>query len=290
MINTACAIALGFFDGVHIAHKKIIQSAVDYAKQNNLTPIALTFDTAPGEILCPGTIRYLTQNSEKALLIKSLGANTEFLKTDKTLLDMSAEDFIHEILLKKYNIKYAVCGYNYRFGKGGVGDVELLKSYGEKYGFKTQIVAPIECGGESISSSRIRRLILGGNVKEANLLLGRNFSLKGKVTEGKHLGRKIGFPTANIFYDNSCVMLKNGVYKTVANIGPASYKAISNIGINPTVGGEIPRSETYIPSFSENLYGREIEIEFIDFIRPETKFESIEMLKNQIQKDIQEIL
>ncbi len=290
MINTACVVALGFFDGVHIAHQEIIQTAVDYAKQNNLTPIALTFDTAPAEILRPNAARYLTGNDEKVRLINALGANTEFLKTDKTLLDMSAEDFILEILVKKYNVKYAVCGYNYRFGKGGMGDVELLKSYGEKYGFKTQIVAPIECGGESISSSRIRKLLLDGNVKEANLLLGRNFSLRGRVSEGKRLGRKIGFPTANVFYDGSCAMVKKGVYKTVVNIDSATYKAITNIGINPTIGGEIPRSETYIPSFCENLYGREIEIEFIDFIRPEIKFENIEMLKNQIQKDIQEIL
>ena len=289
MRKAACAVALGFFDGVHIAHQKIIQTAVDYAKQNNLTPIALTFDKAPSEILCPGTASYLTRNDEKAMLIASLDAKTEFLKTDKTLLDMSAEDFILEILIKKYNVKYAVCGYNYRFGRGGLGDVELLKSYGEKYGFKTQSIPAIMSGGESVSSSRIRTLLKEGNIMGANHLLGRNFCIVGKVEEGKHLGRTLGFPTANVFLDKSCAQLKNGVYKTQVCVDNTIYKAITNAGINPTVGGEKLRTETYIPEFEGNLYGKEIKIEFIDFLRPEVKFQSINELKKQIQNDIENI-
>lgn len=289
MINTACAVALGFFDGVHIAHQKIIQTAVDYAKQNNLTPVALTFDKSPLEILHPGTARYLTQNGEKMRLISSLGAETEFLKTDKSLLDMSAEDFILEILIKKYNVKYAVCGYNYRFGKGGMGDVALLKSYGEKYGFKIQSIPAVMSGGESVSSSRIRKLLKEGSVTGANRLLGRSFCIFGKVQEGKHLGRTLGFPTANVFLDNSCAQLKKGVYKTQVCVDNNVYKAITNAGINPTVGGENLRSETYIPKFEGNLYGKEIKIEFIDFLRPEIKFQSIDELKNQIQKDLENI-
>ena len=289
MINSDCAVALGFFDGVHIAHQKIIQTAVDYAKQNNLSPVALTFDKAPAEILYPGTLRYLTENEEKALLIKGLGAKTEFLETDKKLLDMSAEDFILEILIKKYNVKYAVCGYNYRFGKGGLGNVELLERYGEKYGFKTHSLPAIMSGGESISSTRIRELLTAGNISLANHLLGRNFCVLGKVQEGKHLGKKLGFPTANVFPGKSCVQLKNGVYKTQVFIDGNIYKAITNTGVNPTVGGENLRTETYIPRFEGNLYGKEIKIEFIDFIRSEIKFQSIDELKNQIQKDLESI-
>ena len=289
MINTACAVALGFFDGVHIAHQEIIQAAVDYAKQNNLTPIALTFDKSPLEILHPGTARYLTQNEEKAYLIEVLGARAEFLKTNAQLLNMRAEEFILEILIKKYHVKYAVCGYNYRFGCGGVGDVELLKSFGEKYGFKTQSIPEILSGGESVSSTRIRTLLKEGSITRANYLLGRNFCIFGKVQEGKHLGRTLGFPTANVFFDKSCAQLKNGVYKTQVRVDNDVYKAITNIGINPTVGGETLRSETYIPAFEANLYGKEIKIEFIDFLRPEIKFQSIDELKNQIQKDIENI-
>lgn len=288
-MKTARAIALGFFDGVHIAHQKIIKTAVDYAREYDLTPIALTFDKSPLEILRPGTARYLTQNEEKAHLIAELGAGTEFLKTDAALLNMSGEEFILEILIKKYNVKYAVCGYNYSFGRGGLGDVELLKSFGEKYGFETDFVPAIKSGGESISSSRIRKLLCEGDVREGNLLLGRSFCVRGKVHHGKHLGRALGFPTANVFFDDSAAVLKNGVYKTQIRIDNVPYKAITNVGINPTVGGEKRRSETYIPHFQGNLYKKELEIEFIDFIRPEIKFENTNELKKQIQTDIQKL-
>ncbi len=289
MTKTACAVALGFFDGVHIAHQKIIKAAVDYASEYDLVPVALTFDKSPLEILRPGAASYLTQNEEKAHLIEAIGARAEFLRTDEQLLNMSAEEFILEILIKKYNVKYAVCGYNYRFGKGGTGDVELLKRFGAKYGFKTQSIPAIMSGAESVSSSRIRTLLKEGNITAANHLLGRNFCILGKVHHGKHLGRTLGFPTANVFPDNSCARLKNGVYKTQISIDGIIYKAITNAGINPTVGGERLRTETYIPAFEGNLYGKEIEIEFIDFLRPEIKFKSINELKNQIQNDIENI-
>lgn len=285
MTKTACAVALGFFDGVHIAHRKIIKAAADYAKEYDLVPVVLTFDKSPLEILRPDAARYLTQNDEKAHLIEKLGARTEFLKTTEQLLNMSAEEFILDILIKKYNIKYAVCGYNYRFGREGSGDTELLKSFGAKYGFKTEIAPPIKSSGESVSSSRIRTLLADGGIREANTLLGRSFCVRGEVHHGKHLGRTLGFPTANVFFDKSCARLKNGVYKTQISIDGAAYKAITNIGINPTVGGESLRSETYIPAFDADLYGKEIKIEFIDFIRPEIKFESIDELKSQIKKD-----
>ena len=128
-----------------------------------------------------------------------------------------------------------------------------------------------------------------GNIPLANKLLGRCFSVTGTVVEGKKLGRKLGFPTANVFFDKKAVQLKNGVYKSVVTEGDKNYKAITNVGINPTLGGEAARSETYIPSFEGDLYGKEIEISFIDFIRPEKRFDSIEELKNQIKEDLKKI-
>ena len=289
MSKSPSSIALGFFDGVHIAHQKIISLAVDYARENNLSPIALSFDASPMELLSLDKVKYLTTNAEKKQLIASLGADTSFLTLSKELLSMDAEAFVKDILVKTYNIKYAVCGYNYRFGKNGKGDTEFLKSMGEKYGFDVCICECETLHGENISSSRIRELISKGDISVANELLGRNFSLRGKVCKGKKLGRTLGFPTANVFFDKSTVIPKNGVYKTTVNIGTNKYTAITNTGINPTVGGEELRTETYIPEFDGNIYGQELLIEFIDFIRSEKKFENIDELKLQIEKDVESI-
>lgn len=289
MSNIQSVVALGFFDGVHIAHQKIISRAVNYAKENNLSPLALTFDDSPLKLLSDKSVSYITTNLQKKEIINSLGADVHFLPLNEDLLNMSPEEFIKEILVEKFNIKYAVCGYNYRFGKNGSGDTNMLISLGKQFGFNVEVCDCVESGGESISSSRIRKLISDGNIKEANLLLGRNFYVSGTVCEGKHLGRTIGFPTANVFFNDDVIIPKNGVYKTIAVVGEKSFTAITNTGINPTVGGEKLRTETYIPSLYENLYGKEIRIEFVDFIRPEIKFESIEHLKNQISKDIKSI-
>ncbi|MBE7033903.1 MAG: bifunctional riboflavin kinase/FAD synthetase [Ruminococcaceae bacterium] len=282
----ATSIALGFFDGVHIAHQKIIKSAVDFANENSLTPIALSFDKSPLEILCPEKVRYITTLEGKQEIIEKLGAKAEFLTVSKDLLNMSPEDFIEKILVNKYNVKHIVCGYDYRFGKGGKGDTELLCKMGENLGFTVEILDCEVLWGEKISSSRIRELISEGNIESANELIGRNFSLSGEVCEGKHLGRKLGFPTANVFFGKHTIIPKNGVYKTIVTVKGNGYPAITNTGINPTVGGEALRTETYIPDFEGNLYGEKINIEFIGFIREEKKFDNIEELKKQIQADV----
>ena len=287
MSKSPSAIALGFFDGVHIAHQKIIKNAVDYAKKNNLLPIVLSFDASPLEVLSPEKVRYITPLREKKKIIENMGAKVEFLPMSAEFLCMSPKDFIENILVKKYNIKYAVCGYDYRFGKGGNGDTKLLLESGEKLGFHTEVMECENLGGEKISSSRIRELISLGEIKGANELLGRNFSLTETVREGKHLGRTLGFPTANVFFNDSTVIPKKGVYKTLVIIDNICYNSITNTGVNPTVGGETLRTETYIPNFHDNLYGKEIKIEFLDFIRPEKKFENIGKLKEQIKKDIE---
>ena len=289
MMEKGCAVALGFFDGVHVAHQKIIESAVCYAKLNNLSPIALSFDKSPLEVLSDENVHYLTSRDDKAQIISSLGAKAEFLPTDKKLLSMEAEDFIENVLVGKYNIKYAVCGYNYRFGKKGRGDTDLLIKEGKRLGFDV-FVSPCKMhDGESISSSRIRNLLENGNVILSNILLGRNFFVKGIVEEGKKLGRTLGFPTANVYMDEKTVKLKNGVYKTLVTIDDESFTAITNVGTNPTVCDKSLRAETYIPDFCKDLYGKEIKIEFLDFIREEKKFDSIEELTGQIKKDLMKI-
>ena len=282
-------VALGFFDGVHIAHQKIIQTAVNFANDDGLSPVALTFDKSPMEVLTDLPPRYLTDNEKKAELIGKIGAKTEFLPAGTVILSMTPEEFVRDILVGEFGISSAVCGYNYRFGKDGAGSTETLIELGKKYGFTVFICDKLTASGEDISSSRIRELLSKGNVALANKLLGRRFSLKGVVTEGKHLGHKLGFPTANVFFPNNGAVPMRGVYETRVLYDAKEMPAITNIGINPTVGGEKLRSETYIPDYAGNLYGKDIEIEFVDFIRKETKFESVEMLKRQIQNDVNSI-
>ncbi len=289
MTDRPCAIALGFFDGVHIAHQKIIKSVVDYAKENKLRPIVLSFDRSPLEILSPDKVSYITTAKEKERLINASGAEAEFIPVSKEFLDMPAEDFITEILVKKYNVKYAACGYNYRFGKGGNGDTKLLTDYGSKMGFFTHVLECELYKGQSVSSSRIRELITNGEISLANELLGRSFFVEGTICEGKHLGRTIGFPTANMFFEDAVVIPKKGVYKTLVTVNNCTYKAITNTGINPTVGGEKLRTETYIPHFEGDIYNQKMKIEFIDFIREERKFGSIAKLQRQISEDIKEL-
>ena len=289
MIEKGSAIALGFFDGVHIAHQKIIKSAVNYAKLNNIAPVVLTFDSSPQELLTSNEVRYLTTKRNKESLISALGAEAVFLPLTYELLSMEPEDFIEKILVEKFSIRHAVCGYNYRFGKNGRGDTQFLKEAGERLGFSVE-VSPCEMyDGEIVSSSHIRKLLSEGNVSLANKLLGRPFFVTGTVSEGKKLGRKLGFPTANVFFDEKAVSIKNGVYKTLVSINEKCYDAITNVGINPTIGGEATRSETYIPLFKGDLYGEELKIDFIDFIRPEKKFENIEELKSQIKEDLKKL-
>ena len=271
---------------MHLAHQKIISLAVDYAKKNNLSPIVLSFDASPMEILSSDKVKYLITNEKKKEIIESLGAIPRFLHLSKELLSMEAEDFVKEILVDEYGIKYAVCGYNYRFGKNGKGDTELLAKLGTEYGFEVNICDCEMLSGDSISSSRIRELISNGEIETANSFMGRNYSLEGVVCEGKHLGRKLGFPTANVFFGEHTVTPKNGVYKTLVTIDGQSYAAITNTGINPTVGTEALRTETYIPGFNQDIYGQKIRIEFLNFIREEKKFNSIEELKSQIGQDV----
>lgn len=289
MMNEASSIALGFFDGVHIAHQEIIKRCVDAAREKNLRPVALTFDVSPPEFLGKGA-SYITSNDEKSALINALGCETHFLKTTKELLATEPADFVKSVLIEKYAAKYIVCGFNYRFGKNASGDVKLLREIAGKYGAEVCVCGCVTLENERVSSSRIRSLITDGNIKKANKMLGRRFSVSGVVSEGKHLGKTIGFPTANVYVSKNMIAPKFGVYHTIVSIGEKRHHAITNVGINPTVGGEKLRTETYIPDVDMNLYNERIKIEFIDFIRSERKFAGISELKRQIESDLERLM
>jgi len=279
-------IALGFFDGVHKAHQKIISDCVDSSKKMGLVPIVLTFDRSPQELLSNEEVLYITSLEEKKKIATSLGAKLVALELNRELLSMSAEEFAEEILVKKFGAKHISCGFDYKFGKNGDGDASYLIKLGEKYGFSVNVTQCVMQGDLRVSSSSIRTFLSEGKIKSANEMLARNFSISGTVQQGKKLGTQLGFPTANVFAGENTILPKNAVYKTVAIIDGKRFPAITNVGVNPTFKDEKRHTETYIPSISECLYDKEITIEFIDFIRDEKPFNNICELKEQIEKDI----
>ena len=283
-------IALGFFDGVHSAHRKIIEASVLSASKLSCSPIVLTFDRSPYEVISGKKACYITQPEEKIRLIEELGAKTEKLKLSDNLLSLSPEEFVKNIIIGKYHALGVFCGFNYTFGKGGMGNTALLKELGEKYKFSVSIMPQLTESGVTVSSSAIRSFIQKGDIEKATLLLGHRFSFSGSVNHGKHLGTKIGFPTANVSLPKGMVIPKNGVYKTEIIIDGKSYRAVTNIGTNPTVGTEELRTESFIPSFNDNIYGKTVRLDFISFLREEKKFKTLGELQRQIKKDTEQIL
>ena len=278
-------VALGFFDGVHLAHQKIIRTAVEQAV--GMRALALTFDRAPAEVLFNAPVAYMTSKNERERLIASMGAECVSLSASPELLKMSGEAFVKEILIEKLQAAALVCGYNYSFGSDllGAGD---LKTIGDSFGLSVTVLPEESCGGESISSSRIRTLLEKGETQAAAELLGRPYSITKAVEQGKHLGRTMGFPTINLYPEPWRVQLPRGVYATWVEFGGERYKGVTNIGINPTVGDKNMRVETHIPNFSGDLYGEEVTVYFVRFLRPEQKFPSVEELFSQIAADTAE--
>ena len=275
-------VALGFFDGVHLAHQKIIRTAVEQA--GGLRAVALTFDRAPAEVLFASPVSYLTNKVERERLIASLGAECVSLSTTPELLKMSGEAFVKEILIEKMEASALVCGYNYSFGSDLLGAGEL-KKIGEGLGLSVTVLPEESSDGEPISSSRIRALLEKGEAQAASALLGRPYSITKVVEQGKHLGRAMGFPTINLYPEPWRVKMARGVYATWVEFDGEKHKGVTNIGINPTVGDKNMRVETHLPHFSGDLYGKEVTVYFMRFLRPERKFASIDELFSQIAAD-----
>lgn len=267
-----CA-TIGFFDGMHTGHQQLITRMVEFAKKNNLTSTVITFDSKPKVNACAQLIPL----DEKLKLIENMGVDlTLVLKTEKIKVH-TAQQFI--AYMQALKIKHLFVGSDIRFGYGGVGDIDMLK---EKFVIMEEdFIMDLE---EKVSSSTIRRLLLLGSLNRANELLGYNYYIKGVVIDGKKNGREIGFPTANI--RTSFLVIARGTYLTKTTIGRKKYYSLTNVGLNPTFGVNELSVETYIDSYSGNIYGEEICVEFVERIRDEQKFDSVDKLIEQINKDL----
>ncbi|MFT6106679.1 MAG: riboflavin kinase/FMN adenylyltransferase [Rickettsiales bacterium] len=288
-------LTIGNFDGIHLGHQEILNNAKIIASSENIKSALLTFDPHPLKIIRPEKKfnRGLFSLSQKLDFLKEKDlVDAVFISQfDEKLANLSAEDFVREILVEKLKIKHLIIGYDFIFGKNRVGDANLLQKLAGIYNFSFhQIAAKRNHNDQVLSSTKIRNFIESGDLKSANKMLGRNYQICGTIIRGKQLARTIGFPTANFLPQKDLIKPKFGVYKAKVFVDKKDYSAILNFGIKPTFNGSEPLFEVHIFDFNQEIYDKEIVVELIDFIREEKKFSGIEELKTQIQKDVKEVL
>lgn len=279
-------VTIGNFDGPHKGHQVLIKKTIEYAKLNNLKSVVFTFENHPANYFAPNAVKNIVTNKEKIKRLKDLGIDYVInISFDEYMTKISAYDFVKEILVSKLNAKKIIVGYDFNFAKNKEGNTTVLKNLSSEFGFELEVVKPIKIKGQRVSSTLIRDLILKGRVCEVCDYLGYSYELSGKVIHSKKLGRTIGFPTANIDINEELIIPKGGIYVTKVYLDNEVYYGATNIGYNPTVNGQKLSIETNILEFNKDIYGEIIKIEFIERIRDEKKFSSIEELKNQLAKD-----
>ena len=285
--NKNLSLALGYFDGVHLGHKAVIQSAVQYAQKNSNKSAVITFKDHPcchfyG--VCP---KYILSWGDREIEIEKLGVDYLYeIDFDEKICSLSAKEYLEDILVKYFSPLSISTGFNHNFGAKKSGNVEFLRQNEKKFGYKYFEIPPQKLDGEIISSTTIRKYLQLGEIEKANQMLGHNFTIKGKVVEGQKLGRTIGFRTANLIYPNELVDIPFGVYAVNTQHG----KGITNFGVRPTVSNtQKPVAETHILNFNQDIYGQSLQVEFLNMIRKEQKFNSIAILKKQIKTDIENL-
>jgi len=274
-------IALGNFDGVHIGHRKILHSASSYADSLGLRSFVWTFS----EVLRKGW--FLTERDVKNELICQCGIGRILYEEFDNVRDLSPYEFVVHILKKELRADAVFCGENYSFGKNGAGTAEELEKICSEQGIDVFVVPLERIDGEVVSSTAIRGMLSDGDVKRAGLFLGYDYKLRAVVESGKRIGREIGFPTINQRIGRNMAFLRHGVYQTRTLFDGGVYKSVTNLGVRPTVGGDYESVETHILDCDIDLYGRFVDVEFLDFVRDEIKFDGLDDLKKQIQKDIE---
>ncbi|MFO7717066.1 MAG: bifunctional riboflavin kinase/FAD synthetase [Desulfohalobium sp.] len=283
----SCA-TIGNFDGVHIGHQALLCRVIECGRNHHLPSVAVTFDPHPLRVLLGKTPPFITLTDQKIEVMEKLGL--EFMLCLPFTREMAAlepEQFVQTILVKGLNLKHLVIGYDYAFGKKRRGDFSLLQNLGTKYGFTAEQIGPVQKNGDIVSSTRIRELVENGQVREAYPLLGRWYRVVGNVVQGRNRGgRLLGFPTANLKLLDELAP-QPGVYAVWAEFQGQAYTAVANIGYNPTFGNEALSVEVHIMDFDQDIYDRELRVHFVERLRSERKFESLDALMEQIFKDIE---
>jgi riboflavin kinase / FMN adenylyltransferase len=280
-------VALGVFDGVHLAHRAILDTAVTRARGGGGTPVACTFDPHPAEVLQPGRAPLpITTLEERLALIAETGIEVSVvIPFTRELAGMEPETFVTDVLARGLGAREVVVGFNHRFGRGARGDARLLREVGVRVGLNAEIVPPLDVDGVPVSSSEIRGALQRGDLDTASRLLGRPYFVAGRVVEGAGRGRMLGFPTANVETDRR-VLTPPGVYACRVGVDGTVHGAVLNAGVRPTFGEQVFTLEAYLLDFSGDLYGRRVRVDFVSRLREEKKFAGIDALRAQIADDI----
>jgi len=289
VMETKIIAALGNFDGVHLGHQYLMHETAAFAKAHGAAPGAVLFEPHPRRFFRPNDPPFLiTKPAQRDALLMEHGAEViHVLEFDAHLASMSPKEFIEDVLVGDLDLAGVVTGADFRFGKGRAGDGAALKSIGEAAGLKVKL-AEIQKGDdapEKFGSSSVRTAIEAGEVDKAAAMLGRPWAVVSTVEQGRKVGRTIGFPTANMTLGD-IIEPRKGVYVTRASVGGKTFGSVSNFGRRPTVGSDAPLLETYLFDFEGELYGREMAVEFVAFLRDEKKFDGLDPLKAQISEDV----
>ncbi|MEN9324064.1 MAG: hypothetical protein RL699_1844 [Bacteroidota bacterium] len=286
--NRKTVVTIGTFDGVHKGHQQIIRHLVETAKQENCSSLILTFFPHPRLVLQgDSSIQLLNTIEERKALLSKTGVDHLIVHPfDEAFSSMTAEEFIESVLVKKLNVQQIIVGHDHRFGKNRTADFHDLVAFGKKYDFHVTQIAAEMLNEVNISSTKIRAALQEGDIQLANSYLGHPYQLNGQVQKGNQLGRTIGFPTANLAVAEAYKLIpKKGVYLVQSVLNQKKVFGLMNIGVRPTVDGKTQTIEVFYLDFEGDLYGQQLQVELLDFIRDEQKFESLDALKIQLEKD-----
>jgi len=289
--NKNLSLAFGFFDGVHVGHRAVIKSAVDFAKENNTKSAIITFRDHPCCFFYNLQPQYIMSKHDKVKFFEESGLDyLYFIKFDEYLAMMDASNYLKDVIIKNFEPSAISTGFNHYFGAKKTGDVYLLHTMQNEFRYEYFEVPPVLFNGEVISSTRIREDLALGNIALVNSMLGYNYFLEETVVEGQRLGRQLGFKTANLIYPDNLVEVGRGVYQVKVEYMGETYDGVANYGLRPTVSNsEKSTLEVHILNFDKEIYGEKIKVTFSKKIREEKKFNSLDELKAQIKVDIKSI-
>ncbi|WP_333876245.1 bifunctional riboflavin kinase/FAD synthetase [Flavobacterium sp.] len=281
-------VTIGTFDGVHLGHRKILEQLIYSAKASDSESLVLTFFPHPRMVLQQGTeMKQLNTMAEKTALLESLGIDHLVIHPfDKEFSRLTAEEFVRDVLVNTFKVQKIIIGHDHRFGRNRTADINDLVAFGAEFGFEVAQISAQQINEVSVSSTKIRTALEEGHVTLANQYLGYPYSLTGTVTQGKQLGRTIGYPTANIAIAEEYKLIpQNGVYIVQSTINGTTVNGMMNIGTRPTVDGTTQTIEVHFFDFNENLYRQNLTVSILERMRAEQKFESLDALKSQLAED-----
>jgi riboflavin kinase/FMN adenylyltransferase len=282
--------AIGVFDGVHLGHQAVISTSAEHAKRSGGTPVVITFDPHPVKVLRPEKAPHLlTATQHKIALIRDLGVeHLLVIHFDHEFAATAPEQFVHELVEHSKPLRQICVGHEWSFGKNRAGNLELLKKLGAQHGFEVIGIKPVSVNGTVVSSTAIRRAVEAGDLAKAAEMLGREYTILGTVKKGAQLGRELGFPTANLSA-HSEQFPPNGVYAAEARLDGATLRGIVNLGYRPTIESARPERllELHLFDMHRDIYGEDVEVRFLRYLRPEQKFANLDDLKGQIARDVE---